>query len=169
MEGNSTTPKNCVLTDFLHERSTIFLLLFSLIWFWILSRNVVFLDGDNFYKAFAGALVNMSYHEWRKSYAKIVPIQKNYIHHTKICLHNFSLPSKFCFCIRDKAMFCSIIRYICIGETSSGYAALKSSPSKSIHRLQCGPYYCRPHITNIHMIIREVSLLTLWSGCKWTT
>ena len=30
MEGNSTTPKNCVLTEFLHERSTIFLLVFSL-------------------------------------------------------------------------------------------------------------------------------------------
>ena len=24
MEGNSTTPKNCVLTNFLHERSVIF-------------------------------------------------------------------------------------------------------------------------------------------------
>ena len=39
MEGNSTTPKNCVLTEFLHERSTIFLLVFSLIRFWILLRN----------------------------------------------------------------------------------------------------------------------------------
>ena len=28
MEGNSTTPKNCVLTIFLHERSTIFFLFF---------------------------------------------------------------------------------------------------------------------------------------------
>ena len=42
--------------------------------------NVVFWDGDNFYKAFAGALVNMSYHLCScKSFAKIVPIQKNYI------------------------------------------------------------------------------------------
>ena len=39
-EGNSTTPKTCVLTEFLHERSTIFFLVFSLIWFWILLRNV---------------------------------------------------------------------------------------------------------------------------------
>ena len=39
MEGNSTTPKNCVLTNFLHERSIIFLLVFSLIGFWILLRN----------------------------------------------------------------------------------------------------------------------------------
>ena len=30
IEGNSTTPKNCALTEFLHERSTIFLLVFSL-------------------------------------------------------------------------------------------------------------------------------------------
>ena len=27
--------------------------------------NVVFLDGDNFCKAFAGAQVNLSYYEWR--------------------------------------------------------------------------------------------------------
>ena len=39
MEGNSTTPKNCVLTIFLHERSTIFFLVFSLVWFWIFVRN----------------------------------------------------------------------------------------------------------------------------------
>ena len=31
MEGNSTTPKNCVSTEFLHERNTIFFLVFSLI------------------------------------------------------------------------------------------------------------------------------------------
>ena len=43
MEGNSTTPKNCVLTNFLHERSTIFFLVFSLVWFWILLRNVGYL------------------------------------------------------------------------------------------------------------------------------
>ena len=30
-----------------------------------LYRNVVFWDGDNFCKAFAGAQVNLSYHEWR--------------------------------------------------------------------------------------------------------
>ena len=41
MEGNSTTPKNCVLTEFLHQRSTIFLLVFSLIRFWILLRNEI--------------------------------------------------------------------------------------------------------------------------------
>ena len=29
------------------------------------NNNVVFLDGDNFCKAFAGAQVNLSYHEWR--------------------------------------------------------------------------------------------------------
>ena len=39
MEENSTTPKNCVLTIFLHNRSIIFLLVFSLIRFWILLRN----------------------------------------------------------------------------------------------------------------------------------
>ena len=39
LAGNSTTPKNCVLTNFLHERSIIFLLVFSLIRFWILLRN----------------------------------------------------------------------------------------------------------------------------------
>ena len=39
MEGNSTTPKNCVLTIFLHERNTIFFLVFSLIRFWIFVRN----------------------------------------------------------------------------------------------------------------------------------
>ena len=44
IEGNSTTPKNCVLTNFLHERSIIFLLGFSLIRFWILIRNVDFFD-----------------------------------------------------------------------------------------------------------------------------
>ena len=42
MEGNSATPKNCVLTEFFHERSTIFLLVFSLIRFWILLRNVLY-------------------------------------------------------------------------------------------------------------------------------
>ena len=45
MEGNSTTPENCVLTEFLHERSTIFLLVFSLIRFWILLRNAVCIRG----------------------------------------------------------------------------------------------------------------------------
>jgi hypothetical protein len=39
MEGNCTTPKNCVLTNFLNERSTIFFLVFSLIRFWIFVRN----------------------------------------------------------------------------------------------------------------------------------
>ena len=29
--------------------------------------NVVFRDGDNFCKAFAGAQVNLSYHEWRSN------------------------------------------------------------------------------------------------------
>jgi hypothetical protein len=41
MEGNSTTPKNCVLTNFLDERSTIFFLVFSQIRFWIFVRNVL--------------------------------------------------------------------------------------------------------------------------------
>ena len=31
----------------------------------LLKYNVVFLDGDNFCKAFAGAQVNLSYYEWR--------------------------------------------------------------------------------------------------------
>ena len=43
----------------------------------------------------------------------------------------FSLPSKFRFYIRDKAMFCSIIRYI--GETASGYAALKYLPPQKAY------------------------------------
>ena len=43
MGGNSITPKNCVLTNFLHERRIIFLLVFSLIRFWILLRNVDYL------------------------------------------------------------------------------------------------------------------------------
>ena len=52
--------------------------------------NVVFLDGDNFCKAFAGAQVHLSYHEWR-SFAKIVPIPKNYI--STICVSSFMLNS----------------------------------------------------------------------------
>jgi hypothetical protein len=31
----------------------------------VFCNNVVFRDGDNFCKAFAGAQVNLSYHEWR--------------------------------------------------------------------------------------------------------
>ena len=38
---------------------------------WSCYLRMAFLDGDNFCKAFAGALVNMSYHSW-------VSIQKNY-------------------------------------------------------------------------------------------
>jgi hypothetical protein len=30
-------------------------------------------------------------------------------------------------------MFCSIIRYICIGETASGYAALKYLPPQKAY------------------------------------
>ena len=40
LEGKTTTPKNCVLTSFLHERSKIFFPVFSLVRFWILLRNV---------------------------------------------------------------------------------------------------------------------------------
>ena len=39
LEGKTTTPKNCVLTSFLHERSRIFFPVFSLVRFWILLRN----------------------------------------------------------------------------------------------------------------------------------
>ena len=51
----------------------------------------------------------------------------------KCAFITFSLPSKFRFYIRDKAMFCSIIRYICIGETASGYAALKYLPPQKAY------------------------------------
>ena len=41
--------------------------------------RMAFWDGDNFCKAFAGVQVNLSCHEWlSKSFAKIVPIPKNY-------------------------------------------------------------------------------------------
>ena len=36
--------------------------------------NVVFLNGDNFCKAFAGAQVNLSYHEWRSSVKNYIAI-----------------------------------------------------------------------------------------------
>ena len=45
MGGNSITPKNCVLTNFLHERRIIFLLVFSLIRFWVLLRNGDCIEG----------------------------------------------------------------------------------------------------------------------------
>ena len=50
MEGKTTTPKNCVLTSFLHERSRIFFLVFSLVRFWILLRNVYFCTMDGFFR-----------------------------------------------------------------------------------------------------------------------
>ena len=48
---------------------------FKEIWFglWSCYLRMAFLDGDNFCKAFAGAQVNLSYHEWR-----IIPIQKSH-------------------------------------------------------------------------------------------
>ena len=57
---------------------------------WSCYLRMAFWDGDNFCKAFAAALVNMSYHSWLrliwqihlcscKSFAKIVPVPKNYI------------------------------------------------------------------------------------------
>ena len=41
----------------------------------ILVLNVVFRDGDNFCKAFAGAQVNLSYHEWRSLVRSLVLLQ----------------------------------------------------------------------------------------------
>ena len=75
------------------------------IWFglWSCYLRMAFLDGDNFCKAFAGALVNMSYHSWlrhswydkftcapAKALQKLSPSRKTtlYIEHN---LHNASV------------------------------------------------------------------------------
>ena len=51
----------CDLASFFDLQS--FLMMVALLL--LLCENVVFRDGDNFCKAFAGAQVNLSYHEWQ--------------------------------------------------------------------------------------------------------
>ena len=80
MEGNSTTPKNCALTNFLIERSKVFFLVFSLIRFWIFVRNDNNAEGMNDIKYFSTMIIpnkNSKSYQWEDQKENYTPfIQK---------------------------------------------------------------------------------------------